>query len=84
MGGAKSNVVGLHIVTGHTPVPPPVVGRCSIPRCPMPSRPSFSENGSGDMPSSTLLMASLCAAWHDIGDRTSDILGVVQAKAKLV
>lgn len=84
--GAKANSASLHVVTGDTPVPPkPTAKLCHTPRCPIPSKPIIDDDPINGVPTSNMLLTSLCDAWHDIGDRTSNMLGMLQPpKAKSV
>lgn len=78
--GAKSNSASLHVVTGNTPLPPkPPIKLCHAARCPMPSKPIIEDDASVDgVPTSNMLLTSLCDAWHDIGDRAAGVLGMLQ------
>lgn len=74
----RSSAPNLHVVTGHTPVPPK--SSCSSVRYAMPSRPALLDDANAVAPLSSLLLASLCDAWHDIGDRTTHMMSLLKPK----
>lgn len=60
-----------------TPLPPvpPCDYTSEVHRRIMSSRPIFSDVG---LPTSSMLLTSLCDAWHDVGDRAARILYKMQ------